>query len=204
LQRFSFQLFVRHAELIVVTLQYKKAPSGVTSPYFTIGDHPDPLADPNVKYEDVTPATMQDCSRRAASSNPSSLVGLKPRLASKWACRGQTSMRTLNLEAGQPRVDEARRRLLVELEGMAKAGVTVLKVIHGWGSSGEGGKLGPAIRRSLRLRVKEGRARLMVTGERFSSDTLEGRELAQRHPYVRSDRDFNRANPGITVVELAR
>jgi hypothetical protein len=112
-------------------------------------------------------------------------------------------MRTINLESGHPLVDEARRRLLVELQTAAQAGVTVLKVIHGWGSSGEGGKLGPAIRKSLRLRVKEGRARLVVTGERFSSDTLEGRELAQRHPSVRADRDFNRANPGISIVELA-
>lgn len=112
-------------------------------------------------------------------------------------------MRTLNLEAGQPRVDDARRRLLAEFDAARKSGVKLLKVIHGWGSSGEGGKLGPAIRKSLRLRVKEGRARLVVTGERFSADTLEGRELAQRHPSVRADRDFNRANPGVTIVELS-
>ena len=79
----------------------------------------------------------------------------------------------------------------------------VLKVIHGWGSSGEGGKLGPAIRKSLRLRVKEGKALLIVPGERFSGDTNEGRELLQRHPHLRRDRDCNRANPGITLVELA-
>jgi hypothetical protein len=113
-------------------------------------------------------------------------------------------LRTLNLEAGLPRVDDARRRLIAELDAARKAGVTVLKVIHGWGSSGQGGKLGPAIRKSLRLRVKEGKARLVVAGERFSSDTAEGRELAQRHPSVRSDRDFNRANPGMTIVELNR
>jgi hypothetical protein len=109
---------------------------------------------------------------------------------------------TVNLEAGRPGVDDARRRLLAEMDRARGAGVKVLKVIHGWGSSGVGGKLGPAIRKSLRLRVKEGRARLVVAGERFSSDALEGRELAQRHPSVRSDRDFNRANPGITIVEL--
>jgi len=111
-------------------------------------------------------------------------------------------MLTVNLESGRPVVDDARRRLLAELESARKTGVKLLKVIHGWGSSGEGGKLGPAIRRSLRLRVKEGRARLVVAGERFSSDSLEGCELAQRHPSVRADRDFNRANPGITIVEL--
>lgn len=51
-----------------------------------------------------------------------------------------------------------------ELDAAKQGGVRVLKVVHGWGSSGEGGVLGPAIRRSLRLRVKEGRARLVVPG----------------------------------------
>ena len=111
-------------------------------------------------------------------------------------------MRTINLKAGSPTVDEARRRLLSEMEAARKANVHLLKVIHGWGSSGEGGSIGPAIRKSLRLRVKEGKARLVVAGERFSSDTLEGRELAQRHPAVRGDPDFNRANLGVTIVEL--
>jgi hypothetical protein len=111
-------------------------------------------------------------------------------------------MRTVNLEAGFPSVDDARRRLLREMEAARKAGVRLLKVVHGWGSSGDGGKLGPALRRSLRLRVKEGRAVVVVPGERFSADTNEGRELAQRFPTVRGDRDWNRANPGITIVEL--
>lgn len=112
------------------------------------------------------------------------------------------SLATINLESGFPSVDDARRRLLAEMQSARARGVRVLKVIHGWGSSGEGGKLGPAIRKSLRLRVKEGKASLVVPGERFSSDTAEGRELLQRHPTLRGDRDCNRANPGITLVEL--
>jgi hypothetical protein len=112
-------------------------------------------------------------------------------------------MRTLNLKSGLPTVDEARRRLLTEMDATRRKGVRVLKVIHGWGSSGEGGALAVAIRKSLRLRVREGKATLVVPGERFSSDATEGRELAQRHPTVRHDPDFNRTNPGITIVELA-
>lgn len=113
------------------------------------------------------------------------------------------SLVTINLEAGFPTVDDARRRLLSEMQSARARGVRVMKIIHGWGSGGEGGKLAPAIRKSLRLRVKEGKASLVVPGERFSSDTNEGRELTQRHPALRNDRDFNRANPGITLVELA-
>ena len=112
------------------------------------------------------------------------------------------SFATINLEAGFPTVDDARRRLLSEMQSARARGVRVIKVIHGWGSSGEGGKLGPAIRKSLRLRVKEGKASLVLPGERFSSDTNEGRELVQRYPALRNDRDYNRANPGITLVEL--
>lgn len=112
------------------------------------------------------------------------------------------AIRTVNLETGLLSVDDARRRLLAEFDAARRDGVRVLKVIHGWGSSGQGGALGPAIRRSLRLRVKEGKARLVVTGERFSTDTLEGRELLQRHPALRRDRDLNRANAGVTLVEL--
>jgi hypothetical protein len=118
------------------------------------------------------------------------------------ARRVAMSVRTINLKAGLPSVEEARRRLIAETDKARRESVRVLKVIHGWGSSGEGGKLGPAIRRSLRLRVKEGQAALVVIGERFSSDTVEGRELTQRHPSLRKDSDFNRANPGITLVEL--
>lgn len=113
------------------------------------------------------------------------------------------SLRTLNLKAGQPTVDDARRRLLAEIGAARRAGVRVLKVIHGWGSSGEGGVLGPAIRKSLRLRVKEGQATMVVTGERFSSDTEEGRALLQKYPALRRDPDCNRSNPGMTLVELA-
>ena len=112
-------------------------------------------------------------------------------------------MRAINLEAGLPDLDTARRRLLAEIETARRQGERLLKVIHGWGSSGAGGTLCVGIRKSLRLRMKEGKALAVIAGERFSGDTNEGRELAQRHPSVRGDRDFNRMNPGVTIVELA-
>lgn len=85
-------------------------------------------------------------------------------------------MHTVNLEAGLPSLDEARRRLLAELKAARQQGVRVLKVIHGYGSSGGGGTLCAGIRKSLRLRVKEGIALAVIPGERFSSDANEARE----------------------------
>ncbi len=40
-------------------------------------------------------------------------------------------MRTINLEASRPTVDEARRRLLAEVHSARAQGVRLLKVIHG-------------------------------------------------------------------------
>jgi len=113
------------------------------------------------------------------------------------------AMKIVNLERGFPSIEDARRRLLAEINGARQQGTRVLKVIHGWGSSGMGGQMGPAIRKSLRLRVKEGVARSVLPGDQFSPDTNEGREFLLRHPYLRRDRDCNRRNPGITLVELA-
>jgi hypothetical protein len=112
--------------------------------------------------------------------------------------------RTINLESNLPSLDEARRFLLMQMETARRDGVRVLKVIHGYGSSGAGGILCAGIRKSLRLRVKEGKASIVIPGERFSSDAVETRELLSRHPALRRDRDLNRANLGITIVELTR
>ena len=112
-------------------------------------------------------------------------------------------MRTINLEHNLPSLDEARRRLLVQMEAARRDGDRVLKVVHGYGSSGSGGVLCTGIRKSLRLRVKEGKAICVVPGERFSTDANEARDLLKRHPSLRGDRDLNRQNPGITVVDLA-
>jgi Smr domain len=113
------------------------------------------------------------------------------------------SCRIVNLEKGLPSLEEARRYLLSQIQLAEQQRVRVLKVIHGYGSSGSGGVLSSGIRRSLRLRVKEGRAASIIPGERFSTDTNETRDLLSRHPALRRDSDLNRANPGITIVELA-
>jgi hypothetical protein len=113
------------------------------------------------------------------------------------------ALRTINLESGLPSLEEARRFLLGQIDQARKDGVRLLKVIHGYGSTGTGGVLCAGIRKSLRLRVKEGKALIVIPGERFSSDANEARELVSRYPLLRRDRDLNRANPGVTIVELA-
>ena len=54
-------------------------------------------------------------------------------------------IRTFNVEAGLPTLDEARRLVIEEIKQTKRAGARVLKVIHRHGSSGKAGTLGVAL-----------------------------------------------------------
>ncbi len=49
-----------------------------------------------------------------------------------------SALRTYNVEAGLPTLDEARRLVIEEIKRAKREGVKVLKVIHGYSSSGMG------------------------------------------------------------------
>lgn len=110
------------------------------------------------------------------------------------------SMRTVNLEAGKPTVEEARRKLLDAIELARKDGTRALKIIHGYGSSGVGGKIRDGVRKSLSLRRKEGKIRMFVPGEKWSSVESGAQELLDAYSEIRRDSDLGRGNHGITVV----
>jgi dsDNA-specific endonuclease/ATPase MutS2 len=56
---------------------------------------------------------------------------------------------TLNLEENLPRVDEALMLFDRALDELAKTAIRVVKVIHGYGSGGQGGRIKEAIRQEL-------------------------------------------------------
>lgn len=59
-------------------------------------------------------------------------------------------IRELNLELGRPDAAEALRRLAAEVEAARHLGIPAMKLIHGYGSSGRGGRLRTACRTWLR------------------------------------------------------
>jgi hypothetical protein len=112
------------------------------------------------------------------------------------------NLRTYNVEADLPSVDEARRRVIEEIRRAKQDKIRVLKVIHGWGSSGTGGKLCHALRKSFALRKKEGVVRDFIPGEDFSIFNKTVLALLEAVPEVRGDPDLNQTNEGMTVVWL--
>jgi len=81
-------------------------------------------------------------------------------------------------------------------------GVRVLRVIHGWGSSGTGGKLRDACRFFLYQEMKAKRLKGVLPGDDYSRAALAGRALMSRYEELRSSERSDAQNPGITMVEL--
>ena len=61
---------------------------------------------------------------------------------------------TTNLEDGMPSVPQALARLAAELQSAQRRKIKVLKLVHGYGSSGVGGDLRISIQSKLRQMVE--------------------------------------------------
>ncbi len=103
----------------------------------------------------------------------------------------------INIEEGLPDVDAALRILEYQFASAAVIGERVVKVIHGYGSTGRGcGKLRTAARRWGK---EDARVGFIVKGEDFSIFNPKARYLVEKFPHVASDPDLENCNEGITL-----
>jgi hypothetical protein len=107
-----------------------------------------------------------------------------------------------NLENGMPTVEQALERFRRRLREASASGARVLKVIHGYGSTGRGGKIRDALRRELGRMLARGEVAAVVAGEEYSSATLAGRDLLARFKELKATERSDSMNPGITLIEL--
>jgi Smr domain len=108
----------------------------------------------------------------------------------------------VNLEAGFPTRDEALHRLEMAISRARQKQIRVLKIVHGYGSSGVGGILRPVVRNFLRQAKERGEIALFVNGESFSSFDSRSKELLGQAAQLLVDKDLGKANRGITLVLL--
>jgi hypothetical protein len=99
-------------------------------------------------------------------------------------------------------LDEARRLVIEEIKRAKREGAKVLKVIHGYASSGTGGKLCVGLRKSFGLRKKEGVIKDYVAGGDFSIFEETRLRLLEAVPALRGDPDLNAINEGVTLLWL--
>lgn len=115
------------------------------------------------------------------------------------AARG---VRTVNLEDGKPTVEQATRKLENALDRAAVTGVAVLRVIHGYGSSGAGGRIREETRRYLAALKQRGRLRDVVPGEDHGRRSPGGKRMLARCPELERSLRTDAGNPGITLIAL--
>jgi len=111
-------------------------------------------------------------------------------------------IQTFNVEADFPSLDEARRLVLAEIRKAKREGVPVLKIIHGYGSTGKGGTLCHGLRKSFALRKREGVIKDFIPGESFSIFNNTVLLLLETVPELRGDPDLDATNEGVTVLWL--
>jgi ribosomal protein L40E len=115
---------------------------------------------------------------------------------------GKEKIKTINLKKGLPLVDEALDVLCRELELARSQDVEVLRIIHGYGSSGTGGKIKRAVLQELAALYRAKGVRAYLVGDEYSENTRGGQDLLKQFPGLESTLVSDRHNPGITFVQL--
>lgn len=101
-----------------------------------------------------------------------------------------------------PTVEEAMRRLDSKLSLAIAQNVRVVRIIHGYGSSGRGGKIRDACRKVLAGMIGRRKIQAFIRGEDHSAASLASQNLIRRTPDLKSSTRTDADNHGITLVEL--
>lgn len=109
----------------------------------------------------------------------------------------------LNIKQGLPTVEEALDYLTDQLRKCSELGIKAIVLIHGYGSSGEGGRIKRAIHDALEHNRFADRVTEYFFGESvpFGSDAYHS--LLKRRPSLKQYlRRFKEGNAGMTVLLL--
>jgi hypothetical protein len=138
--------------------------------------------------------------RRRGGSTGSSPHGRAARRGGGGSDSG--AVPTINLKERMPTAAEAVGLLELRLQSQRATGTSLIRVVHGWGSTGHGGAIAAAVRQHLRGLQARGLVRSFLAGEDYSEFTEPGRALRERHPGLQTSFSSDRLNRGITFVEL--
>ena len=107
-----------------------------------------------------------------------------------------------DIKSDMPTADQAVRRVAGVLATARVTQTAAVKIIHGYGSTGTGGRIRTEARRYLQEEYRKGKIRALIPGEDFSifnEATLRAFALCAG---LRRDSDLDRCNNGVTIVIL--
>lgn len=109
---------------------------------------------------------------------------------------------TLNTKTYPLACDEALATIQKEIEILSLSDCKVLKIIHGYGSSGVGGVIKKELSILLKDLCKQGKILDFVANERFVEPTAKYKRFTKLYPELILDSDLQNQNPGITLIFL--
>jgi hypothetical protein len=116
--------------------------------------------------------------------------------------RRKSALKVVNLEEDMPTVPLALSLLTDALRTARAEGYAAVKIIHGYGSSGQGGAIRMAVQAELMQRARAGELRAFIVGEEWRISDEHSWSLLQRCPELKPDTDLGRGNKGISIVVL--
>ena len=109
----------------------------------------------------------------------------------------------LNIKRGMPTVEEALDTLTEHLRAAHELNIKAIILIHGYGSSGEGGHIKRAIHEALELNRYADRVDEYFYGENVPYGSPAYHDLMKKRPSLkRYLRHFKASNAGMTVLLL--
>jgi hypothetical protein len=112
------------------------------------------------------------------------------------------SLKTVDIKYDMPDVKLAVRRVTYNIRNGQILGMAAIKFIHGYGSSGKGGRIRVEARRYLGEQKRMRRIRDFIIGEDFSIFDEPTRAAFAVCDELRRDPDLDRHNNGVTIVIL--
>ena len=111
-------------------------------------------------------------------------------------------LKVLNLKEDFVSTDQALAMVEIEIERCAFDGCVAIKVLHGYGSHGKGGKILIALRQKLRQWKRNGFIKNYFAGDKWDVFDKDAWEILQADKSISGDEDLGRANPGITIIAI--
>lgn len=109
-------------------------------------------------------------------------------------------LKVLNLKEDNPSVEIALAMVEIEIERCKFDGCVAIKVLHGYGSHGKGGKILIELRKKLRVWKKGGFIKDYFAGDKWNIFDKDAFDVLQKDKSICGDVDLNKANPGITLI----
>ena len=135
--------------------------------------------------------------------NPRGMLGECHQCGSEELPLPHSDTMVLNLKFDSPSAEEALDRLTIGLRRASEVGIKAIILIHGYGASGEGGKIKRAVHDALNNNYFSDRVDEYHFGEQTAFGSEAYHALLRRRPGLKAYlKHFKEGNAGMTVLIL--